>query len=237
MERIDDLQYKNLKIIQDTNGFCFGIDSILLSEFAKNIKKDAIVMDLGTGTGIISILLAEKSKAKKIYAIEIQENVANMAGRSVKLNNLEEKIDIINSDIKDLKEYYNKIDVIVTNPPYKKCGTGINSDNNKKQISKFESTASLEDWIKESSKLLKDKGEFYLVYRVDRLTELIELLNKYKLEAKIIRYIYSNENEQSTLMLLKAVKNANKFLKVEKPLIIYNNDGSYTQEILDIYNK
>ena len=192
MERIDDLQYKNLKIIQDTNGFCFGIDSILLSEFAKNIKKDAIVMDLGTGTGIISILLAEKSKAKKIYAIEIQENVANMAGRSVKLNNLEEKIDIINSDIKDLKEYYNKIDVIVTNPPYKKYGTGINSDNNKKQISKFESTASLEDWIKESSKLLKDKGEFYLVYRVDRLTELIELLNKYKLEVKIIRYIYSN---------------------------------------------
>ena len=192
MERIDDLQYKNLKIIQDTNGFCFGIDSILLSEFEKNIKKDAIVMDLGTGTGIISILLAEKSKAKKIYAIEIQENVANMAGRSVKLNNLEEKIDIINSDIKDLKEYYNKIDVIVTNPPYKKYGTGINSDNNKKQISKFESTASLEDWIKESSKLLKDKGEFYLVYRVDRLTELIELLNKYKLEVKIIRYIYSN---------------------------------------------
>jgi tRNA1Val (adenine37-N6)-methyltransferase len=235
MERIDDLQYKNLKIIQNTDGFCFGLDSVLLSEFAKDIKKNATVMDLGTGTGILSILLSKKANVKKIYAVEKQEDVANMAGRSVSLNKLEDIIEVINSDIKDLKKYENKIDAIITNPPYKKKGTGIDSENDKKQISKFESTANLDDWIKVSSRLLKDKGTFYLVYRVARLTELIDILNKYKLEAKVIRYVYAKEGEQSILMLLKAVKNAKPFLKVEKPLIIYNEDGSYKQEILDIY--
>jgi len=235
MERIDDLQYENLKIIQNTEGFCFGVDSVLLTEFARDIKIGSKIVDLGTGTGILSILLSKKVQPSKIVAIEKQESVSNMAERSVKLNKLEDKIEIINQDIKNINIEKNCWDVVVTNPPYKKAGTGINSKEEKQQISRYESTATLDDWIKVSSKLLKDKGSFYMVYRTDRLTELFEVMKKYKLETKKIRFVYSKINTQSNLVLIKAVKGANVFMKVEKPLIIYNEDGGYTKEILEIY--
>lgn len=235
MERIDDLQYKNLKIIQDTEGFCFGIDSVLLTEFAKDIKDNSTIVDLGTGTGILSILLSKKTNPKKIIAIEKQKEVYEMAKRSIQLNSLENKIEILNEDIKNLTLEKNKYDVVVTNPPYKKLGTGVNSKTEKQQISRFESTVNLNEWIKISSNLLNSKGSLYMVYRTDRLTEVFEALKQNKLEIKRIRYVYSKVTEQSNLVLIKAVKNAKIFLKVEKPLIIYNEDGSYTDEILDIY--
>ena len=151
-ERIDDLQYKNLKIIQEKNGFCFGIDSVILADFAKNIKKDSEVVDLGTGTGILGILLCGKTKLKKVTGIEIQPEVANMAERSIKLNSLENKFKIINEDIKEIinKKYLNKnsIDVIITNPPYKEIGKGVINENEKKLISRHEIKATLEDFIK-----------------------------------------------------------------------------------------
>ena len=235
MERIDELNFKGLKIIQNTEGFCFGIDSVLLTEFARDIKKQSNIVDLGTGTGILSILLSKKVNAKKIYGIEIQKDVAEMANRSVKLNSLENIIEIINEDINKIKLENNAFDVVVTNPPYKKLGTGINNKEEKQKISRYETSASLDDWLKVSSKLLKDNGSFYIVYRTDRLSELIENMRKYKLEVKRMRFVYSNINEQSNLVLIKAVKGAGVFLKVEKPLIIYNIDGSYTDGILDIY--
>lgn len=235
MERVDDLNYKGLKIIQNTDGFCFGIDSVLLTEFARDIKKQSKIADIGTGTGIIGILLSKKINPKKIYGIELQTEVAEMARRSIKLNNLEEIFEIINQDIKDIKLEKNSLDAIVTNPPYKKLGTGIINKENKQKISRYETTATLEDWINVSNKLLKDRGSFYIVYRTDRLTELIETLRKYKLEIKRMRFVYSKINEQSNLVLVKAVKGAGQFLKVEKPLIIYNEDGSYTSEIINIY--
>lgn len=235
MERIDELNYEGLKIIQNTEGFCFGVDSVLLTEFAKDIKKQSKIIDLGTGTGILSILLSKKVCARKIIGIEIQKEVADMAIRSVKLNSLEDIIEIINDDINKIKLENNTFDAIVTNPPYKKLGTGINNKTEKQKISRYETAASLEDWIKVSSKLLKDNGSFYIVYRTDRLTELIENMRKYKLEVKKMRFVYSNINKQSNLVLIKAVKGAGIFLKIEKPLIIYNLDGSYTDEILDIY--
>lgn len=235
MERIDDLQYKNLKIIQDTDGFCFGIDSVLLTEFAKDIKDDSTIVDLGTGTGILSILLSKKVNPKKIIAIEKQKEVFEMAKRSIKLNSLEKTIEIINEDIKDLTIEKNKYDVVVTNPPYKKMGTGINAKKEKQQISRFESTVDLDNWIKVSSNILNPKGSLYMVYRTDRLTEVFSALKQNHLEVKRIRFVYSKSTEQSNLVLIKAVKNAKVFLKVENPLIIYNEDGSYTDEILNIY--
>ena len=235
MERIDELNYEGLKIIQNTEGFCFGVDSVLLTEFARDIKKQSKIVDLGTGTGILSILLSKKVNAKKIYGIELQKDVAEMAKRSIKLNSLENIIEIINADINEIKLENNTFDVVVTNPPYKKLGTGINNKEEKQKISRYETSANLEDWIRVSSKLLKDNGSFYIVYRTDRLSELIENLRKYKLEVKRMRFVYSNINEQSNLVLIKAVKGAGVFLKVEKPLIIYNLDGSYTDEILNIY--
>lgn len=237
-ERIDDLQYKGLKIIQNKKEFCFGIDSILLSEFAKEIKKESKIMDIGTGTGIIAILLSKKTEAKEIIGIEIQKNMAEMATRSVKLNNLENKIKIINDDIKNINNLFDKnsFDVIVTNPPYKKDNTGLKSDTEGKLISRHEIACTIEDIIKASNYLLKQKGTLYMVHRPERIVELCELLRKYKIEPKNIRFVYPKKDKEPNLILIKAVKNAKEFLKVEKPLFVYDDDGRYTEEILKIYN-
>ena len=238
-ERIDDLEFKGLKIIQNVNGFCFGIDSVLLSDFAKNIKDDSIVLDLGTGTGIIPILLCGKTNLKEIIGVEIQEDVANMANRSSKLNNLEDRFKVLNANILNLDKYYEKntFDVIITNPPYKKKNSGVINDDERKVISRHEITASLEDFIKVTKDLLKDKGEFYMVHRPDRLVDILYLLRKYKIEPKEIRFVFSNKEKPPKLALIKAVKNANEFLKVDNNLYIYDDDGNYTNEILKIYNK
>ncbi len=238
-ERIDDLEYKGLKIIQNKEGFCFGIDSVLLSDFAKNIKKDSVVVDIGTGTGIISILLSKKAEIKKIYGIEIQEEVADMAKRSVKLNDLQDKIQIINKNIKNIFEEIesNKIDAIVTNPPYMKLNTGAKNEEIKKLISRHEVECNLEDIIKISYKLLKSKGEFYMVHRAERIVDILYNLRKYKLEPKEIRFIHSKVGKEPNLVLIKAVKDAGEHLIIDSPLVVYNNDGTYTDEILKIYNK
>ena len=238
-ERIDDLQYKELKIIQNKKGFCYGIDSVLVSDYAKKIKKGAIVLDIGTGTGIISLLLCKKTNLKKIYGIEIQEEVAEMANRSIILNNLQDKFEIINVNIKDIFNFLKagEYDAIVTNPPYKKINTGIKNIDKCNLISRHEVECTLEDIIKNSSKLLKSLGEFYMVHRPERLVDIMNLLRKYKLEPKSIRFVYSRINQKPTLILIKAVKNAKEFLKVEKPLIIYDENSKYTDEILRIYNK
>lgn len=238
-ERIDDLEFKNLKIIQNKDGFCFGIDSVLLSDFAKNIKKDSRVIDIGTGTGIISILLCAKTELGKIYGVEIQKEVANICKRNIKLNNLEEKFEVINSDINDIFKILNKneYDVIVTNPPYKQIGTGAKSTDIKKLISRHEIKCSLEDVIEKSSKLLKSLGQFYMVHRAERIVDIMCMLRKYNLEPKQIRFVHSKKNEKPILILIKAVKNAKQFLKIDSPLIIYKDNGEYTDEILKIYNK
>ena len=238
-ERIDDLEFKNLKIIQNKDGFCFGIDSVLLSDFAKNIKKCSTVLDLGTGTGIIPILLCGKTKLQKVTGIEVQEDVAKMAQKSIKLNNLEDKFNVINENILNLNKIYENqtFDVIVSNPPYKKKDTGITNENEKKIISRHEISASLEDFIKISKDLLKDKGEFYMVHRPERLVDIFELMRKYKIEPKILKMVYSYKNKEPKLILIKGVKNAKPFLKVESNLYIYEDTGKYTKEILKIYNK
>ena len=238
-ERIDDLEFKGLKIIQNKDGFCFGIDSILLSDFAKEIKKGSKVIDLGTGTGIIGILLCMKTELSKIIGVEIQKEVYDMAKRSIKLNNLENKFEIINENIKNLENIIETgtFDAVVTNPPYKKIGTGLTNENEKKLISRHEITANLEDFIKVSYRMLKDKGTLYMVHRPDRMVDIIELLRKYKLEPKKIKFVYPNANKDANLILLKAVKNANPFLKIETPLYVYNQNGEYTDEILKIYGK
>ena len=238
-ERIDDLEFKGLKIIQNEKGFCFGMDSVLLSDFAKNMKNNSTVLDLGTGTGIIPILLCGKTNLKKVVGIEIQQDVANMAKRSSQLNNLQDRFEVVNTNIIDLKNIYEKqsFDVIVTNPPYKKENTGITNENEAKLISRHEITANLEDFISISKDLLKDKGEFYMVHRPERLVDILSLMRKYKIEPKILKFVSPNKNKEPNLILVKGIKNANSFLKVEKNLYVYNEDGKYTNEILKIYNK
>lgn len=267
-ERIDDLEFNNLKIIQNKDGFCFGIDSVLISDYAKkDIKNNALGVDLGTGTGIISILLSAKTRLSKIIGIEVQKEVADMAQRSIELNGLQNKIEIKNVNIKNIiqnidnsklekrkkqvklgniqtethKEKDNiwleKFDFVVTNPPYKKLETGKVNESEYKYISRHEVTANLEDFIKVSKYLLKDKGSFFMVHRPDRLVDIIELMRKYKLEPKNIRFIYPSIDKSPNLVLIKGIKNAKPFLKIDKPLIVYNQNGEYTDEIYEIYGK
>ena len=238
-EKIEELEINNLKIIQNKKGFCFGMDSVLLSDFAKNIKKESKVIDLGTGTGILPILLSAKTKASKLVGIEIQKDVAEMAQRSIILNKLEKCIEIICKDIKDLNEIYERksFDVVITNPPYKKIGTGVINSNKNKLISRHEITANLEDFIEISSYLLKDFGEFYMVNRPERLIDTISSLKKYHIEPKEIKFVQPNTNSAPNIFLVKAIKNAKPFLKITKPIYVYKEKNLYSDEILEIYGK
>lgn len=238
-ERIDELELNNLKIIQKNNGFCFGIDSVLLSDFARKIKNNSKVLDLGTGTGILGILLCAKTNLKQITGIEIQKDIADMATRSIQLNNLQGKFDILNCNIKDIDKLLkiDSYDAIVTNPPYKKPNSGKINENKTKLISRHEIEANLDDFIRISFKMLKDKGTLYMVHRAERIVDILSTMRKYKMEPKRIRFVYSNKNSESKLVLLEATKNAKPFVKIERPLYVYNENGDYTQELLQIYNK
>lgn len=239
-ERIDDLQYKELKIIQNTKGFCFGIDSVILSDFAKSIKKESKVVDLGTGTGIIGLLLCKKTELKEIVGIEIQKEVAEMAKRSIELNKLEDKFKILNTDINKIFEdkllEKNKFDVVVMNPPYKEKGTGKINAADSKIISRHEIKATLSDFIKVASNLLKDKGEIYIVHKPERMPDIIQKMRENKIEPKEIKIVYSNKKTEASLILIKGIKGANKFFKILEPLYIYEENGEYTKEIKEIYN-
>ena len=255
-ERIDDLEINNMKIIQNKEGFCFGIDSVLLSDFAKGIKDNSRCVDLGTGTGILGILLCAKTNLSEIVGVEIQEEVADMAKRSIKLNNLENRFKIININLKEIidkknneeiddlnknkiKNYLekNSFDYVITNPPYKKINTGKINENKKQLISRHEITANLNDFIKTANYLLKDKGTLFMVHRPDRLADILEEMRKQKIEPKEIKFVYPKINKEPNLILIKGIKNARPFLKIDKPIYVYNEDGEYADEILKIYNK
>ncbi|SHK09811.1 tRNA1(Val) (adenine(37)-N6)-methyltransferase [Tepidibacter formicigenes] len=236
-ERIDDLQIKGLKIIQDKEGFCFGIDAVLLSNFT-SIKNNSKVADLGTGTGIIPIIIAGKSKAKEIIGIEIQEEVANMAKRSVKLNNLQDRVKIINDDLKNIENILevNTFHVVTSNPPYMHP-QGLKNRNDKKAISRHEIMCNLEDVIKAASRLLMHHGKFYMVHRPVRLADIITLSRRYKLEPKVIQFIHPKVGKAPNLMLVQFTKAGKAELKILDPLYVYKEDGDYTDEIKEIYAK
>ncbi len=235
-ERIDDLQLNNLKIIQNKNWFCFGIDSVLLSGFASEIKRNSTILDLGSGTGILELLLSAKVEDSKIIGVEVQKEVAELAKRNIILNELEDRVEILNKNIKDLQ--LNRLfDAVVTNPPYKEKDTGLVNDNNIKLISRHEIEGNLEDFINVASKNLKDKGTMYMINRPERLIDIFEYCRKYKLEPKELQLVYSNIKGKPVLVLIKATKNAKKYLKIKEPLYIYNDKGNYTEEVLKIYNK
>ncbi len=237
-ERVDDLQCRGLKLIQNPEGFCFGIDAVLLSNFCE-IKKGWRVIDLGTGTGIIPILLSGKTDAKEILGVEIQQEVADMAIRSVKLNKIEDRVKIIHKDLKKILECTQaySFDAVTSNPPYMNVGAGLINPESKKAISRHEVKCTLEDIIAISFKLLKDRGHFYMIHRPHRLVDIIYLCRKYKLEPKKIRFIHPNKNKKPNIFLIECVKYGNAELKFMDPLYVYNEDGTYTEEIHKIYER
>jgi tRNA1Val (adenine37-N6)-methyltransferase len=236
-ERIDDLQFKGLKIIQNTQKFCFGTDAVLLSHFA-GIKKGDRVVDLGTGTGIIPILLAGRMADADISGIEIQPDMVEMANRSVRLNNLESRIRIIGGDLKEAPTLLGKgqYSLVVSNPPYKKAGSGIVNPYDAKAIARHEILCTLEDILSVASKLLVVGGRFAMIHQTDRLMEILMGMRQYKLEPKRIRLIHPQMNKAPNLVLVEAALHGRQHLQWLPPLFIYNDKGQYTDELLEIYH-
>lgn len=235
-ERIDDLQRNHYRIIQDTERFCFGMDAVLLSGFAR-AKEGERVLDLGTGTGIIPILMEAKTKAAHFTGLEIQDESADMAARSVALNHLEEKIEIVTGDIKEAVGIFGaaSFDVVTCNPPYMTEHHGLTNPQAPKAIARHELLCTLEDVISQTAKLLRPGGNFYMVHRPFRLGDIIVLLRQYGLEPKRMKLVHPFIDKEPNMVLIEANRGGKPRMRVEKPLIVYKEPGVYTDEIYDIY--
>lgn len=235
-ERLDELHRNGYSIIQNSNSFCFGMDAVLLSGFTF-VKSGEKVLDLGCGNGIIPILLEAKTKGRHFTGLEIQAESVDMAKRSVAWNHLEEKISIIQGDIKDASQLFgaSSFHVITANPPYMTGNHGLTNENQAKAIARHEILCTLEDIIREASKLLMPRGRFYMVHRPFRLAEIMVLMSRYGIEPKRMKLVYPFITKEPNMVLLEGLKGGNPRITVEKPLIVYKEPGVYTDEIYDIY--
>lgn len=235
-ERIDDLHRNHYKIIQNSQKFCFGMDAVLLSGFA-SVREGEKALDLGTGTGIIPILLEAKTKGEHFTGLEIQEESADMARRSVALNHLEDRVSIVTGDIKEAGKIFHpaSFDVVTSNPPYMTGNHGLVNPDLPKAIARHEILCSLEDVISQAAKVLKMNGRFYMVHRPFRLADIIVLMRQYKLEPKRMKLVYPYVDKEPNMVLIEGVRGGKPRMSVEEPLIVYKEQNVYTQEIYDIY--
>ena len=235
-ERIDELQRNGYRIIQNPERFCFGMDAVLLSGFAR-AKKQERCLDLGCGNGIIPILMEAKTEGKHFTGLEIQPESADMARRSVALNGLQDRIDIVEGDIKDASKIFgaSSFHVVTTNPPYMTAQHGLTNLYEAKTIARHEVLCNLEDIIRESARLLMPGGRFYMVHRPFRLAEIISLMVQYRMEPKRMRLVYPYVDREPNMVLIEGLRGGKSRMTVEKPLIVYKEPGKYTDEIDDVY--
>jgi len=235
-ERVDDLQRDGLRLIQDPDKFCFGMDAVLLSDFVR-LNKENSILDMCSGNGIIPILLSSKSKAEKIYGLEIQPEAVSLASRSVELNGLSERVQIIEGDIKSVTDYFKKssMQIVTCNPPYMINNHGIINEADAKSIARHEICCNLEDVVASASMVLEPGGSFYMVHRPFRVAEILVMLTKYRLEPKRMRLVYPFVDKEPNMVLIEAVRGGKSRMTVEKPLIVYKAPGKYTDEIYNIY--
>lgn len=235
-ERLDDLQVNGYEIIQHPGKFCFGMDAVLLSNFAR-VKKGESTLDLGTGTGIIPILLSAKTQGERFVGLEIQEESADMATRSVLHNGLEEKIKIVNGDIKEAVEIFGpaSFDVITTNPPYMIGQHGIANASDAKTIARHEVLCTLDDILRQSAKILRPGGRFYMVHRPFRLAEIFSKMVELKIEPKRMRMVHPFIDKEPNMVLIEGTRGGNSRMTVERPLVVYKEVGIYSDELLGEY--
>ena len=235
-ERLDELHRNGYQIIQNSHKFCFGMDAVLLSGFAR-VRQGERALDLGPGTGIIPILLRGKTEGREFVGLEIQEESADMARRSVAYNHLEDSISIVTGDIKEAAALFGaaSFDVVTCNPPYMTGSHGLVNPELPKAIARHEILCSLEDVVRETAKVLRPGGRFYLVHRPFRLAEILSMLVQYRLEPKRMRLVYPFVDKEPNMVLIEALQGGRSRITVEKPLIVYKEQGVYTDEIYDIY--
>ena len=235
-ERLDDLQIKGYRIIQSPGRFCFGMDAVLLSAFAK-VRAGERALDLGTGTGILPILLEAKYEGDSYTGLEIQEESADMARRSVSWNHLEDRVHIVTGDIREAADLFGaaSFHVVTVNPPYMIGEHGIRNANPAKYIARHEALCTLEDVLRESEKLLISKGRFYMVHRPFRLAEILAGMSRHRLEPKRMLLVHPYADKEPNMVLVEGVRDARPRMTVEPPLIVYREDGNYTEEVLELY--
>ena len=236
-ERLDDLQIKGYGIIQNPESFCFGMDAVLLSSFAK-VNPHEHVLDLGTGTGILPILLEAKNEGAHYTGLEIQKESVSLARRSVKYNGLEKQIDVVEGDIRKGSELFGaaSFQVITVNPPYMIGEHGLKNENEALYIARHEVLCTLEDVLRESARLLTPKGRFYMVHRPFRLPEILAKMSAYRIEPKRMRLVHPFVDKEPNMVLIEGLRGGNPRMKVEPPLLVYQKGGSYTEEVLRIYS-
>lgn len=235
-ERIDDLQCKGYQLIQKPKGFCFGIDAVLLSDFAK-VKKGQKVLDLCTGSGVIPILLAAKTEGSAFTGLELQEAYADMADRSVRFNRLEDKVNIICGDVKDVKKLFSgaSFPVVTVNPPYMTKQHGLTNLYEPKTIARHEVALSLEDVIAAASFVLPQNGSFFMIHKPFRLAEIFKVMKQHHIEPKRMRLVHPYVDKEPTMVLIEGLKGGRERITIEPPLIIYKAKNEYTDEVYEIY--
>lgn len=244
MERIDDLNLNGKKIVQDTDLFLFGMDSVLLANMVKGTNKDTNILDLGTGSAVMPVILTEKVKLNKVIGVELQDKMYDLAVKNIKLNELEDKVYAVKEDLKNIekirKEIINitgrdTVDIVISNPPYKSKGTGTINEVDEKYIARHEVKCTLEDIFKTASKLLKFKGKLYMVHKPERIADLICIARKYNLELKTLTFLQPTKNKKPSIVLLEYVLGGGNECTVLPNIIEYDDNGNYTDKIYEIY--
>jgi tRNA1(Val) A37 N6-methylase TrmN6 len=235
-ERLDDLQRNGYKLIQNTKIFCFGMDAVLLCAFTR-VEKGEEVLDLGTGNGVIPILLKGRTEGKHFTGLEIQDVNVDLARRSVQYNRIEDDVLIVQGDIKEASKIFGgaSFDVVTTNPPYMNENHGLKNPESHKAIARHEILCTLEDVIREGTKVLKPGGRFNMIHRPHRLVEIIELMKKYRVEPKRIRFVHPFADKEANMVLIEGIRGAKPMVKIEPPLVIYEATGVYTEEVKNLY--
>ncbi len=237
-EQLDDLQAGGLFLIQKKDGFKFGVDAVLLADFAKDAPSKA-TLDLCTGTGIVPILLSHKTETERICGIEIQGKIAEMARRSVEYNSLSGRVEIIHGDLKNAVNIYGEavFDKITCNPPYIKNGAGMQNSEDTKSVSRHEIMCTLDDVARVGARLLVSKGRLFMVHRPARLADIFCTLRRYRIEPKRLRFVHPSPAAAANLVLVEGMKDGGAELKMLPPLYVFDGKGKYTAEINSIYGR